>query len=111
MIQVIFEEGEIIPVIVCDVCNKRIEEVMKAAAVNLSILDLGKIPTKVLHVHKGECHDLAEARVKEQYGHYAGWEELSMHLYYLCYNLGLTSQWFKERDSQEGNSTEISDRL
>ncbi|KJH69643.1 hypothetical protein [Aliterella atlantica] len=102
MIQVIFEqkEGVIIPVIACDVCNKRIEDVMQAAAVNLSILDMGKTPTKVLHVHKGKCHDLAEAQVKEQHGHYAGWEELSTHLYYLCYNLGLTPQWFEERDRQ-----------
>lgn len=101
MIQVIYEQQEdvIIPVIACDVCNKRIEDVIQAA-VNLSILNMGETPTKVLHVHKGESHDIAEAQLKEQYGHYAGWQELSTHLYYLCYNLGLTPQWFEERDRQ-----------
>lgn len=64
MIQVIFEEGEAIPVITCDICSKQIEDEMKAAAVNLSVLNTGKTTTKVLHIYKGECHDIVEAQVK-----------------------------------------------
>ncbi len=102
MIQVIYDEkeDEIIPVITCDVCNNRIEDVLNAVAVNQNVFDMGETPTKILHAHKGRCHDSAEAKI----GKYAGWEELSAHLYYLCKNLGLTSQWFEARDRpQEKN--------
>lgn len=102
MIKVIItKEGLLVPIIVCDVCNKQIEDVMHAYAVNPNRLALAEeTPSEVLYAHRGKCQDIAEARMQEQYGMLAGSEELSTHVYLLCYNLGLTPQWFQDRDRQ-----------
>lgn len=91
MIQVIYdkEKDEIIPVVTCDFCGRQIIDALKGVVVNQSVSNMGKTPTAILHAHKGECHDRAELMMGRQ----SEWEELSAHLYYLCNNLGLISQW------------------
>lgn len=98
MIKVVLEEGRLVPAIICDICHSRITDAMKAAAVNGSMLNVDEeVPDRVLHVHKGKCHDTAEAQLGTPDSP-AGWEELSTHLYFLCYNVGLTPDWFEKRD-------------
>jgi len=97
MIKVTLQNDLLVPVISCDVCLQKIADPLNGAAVNDSMLKMDEGESyEVLHVQKGACHDTAEARL----GSHCGWEELSTHLYQLCYNLELTPKWFQQRARQ-----------
>ena len=93
MIKVIFHEGKFIPLVLCDICDRQITDATQAIVVSY-FLRTFQDDWKVFYVHKGKCSDVAATRFNEP----ATWEKLSTHLYLLCHNLGLTSEWFQEHD-------------
>jgi len=96
MIKIIFQKGTLIPVIICDICGKQIKDAQMGAVVH-SLTDLSEQQKlDVLYAHKGACHDAAEKQFVKGNRRGSGWEELSIHLYYLCYNTGMTPQKIEE---------------
>lgn len=95
MIKMLKFSGRSAPVIICDICGKRIEEVKLGAAVFPQIDTEGAI-AEVLHVHKRDCHNAAEQKIGG--GESAPWQELRHHLSYLLHNVRLSLEQLKELD-------------
>lgn len=77
MIKLLYSIDEgYIPVVVCDICGRRIKDGLMAAAV-YQIWDLADGDmADVLHAHLGDCQAEAETRLGGQ----VGWDHLSRHL-------------------------------
>lgn len=75
MIKMMHRDGRIAPVVVCDVCSDMISDAREGAAV-FTCTAKPNAKTEVLHAHKDQCHDQAEARIDNP-----GWDELALHLY------------------------------
>jgi hypothetical protein len=86
-------QGRSAPLLVCDVCAQPIRDAGLAAAVFPRSDVEGEI-FSVLHVHKGACHDRAEADLDGAAG--APWQELRHHLVYLLGNVGLDDESLAE---------------
>jgi hypothetical protein len=84
------------PVFVCDICHEPITKVGKGAAAFRSN-GLGEGETyKVLHVHKGGCHNTAEKQVVGERG--GVWHELADHLNDVAVGLGVTIRSMVNRE-------------
>ena len=91
MIKYQYKDDKWGPVLFCDFCGTRIKDVRLGAVLTKSPTgetpipntDCNQIVLDVLHVHKGRCIDAAEKLP----GVNPGWEELSVHLVTLVYNL------------------------
>lgn len=81
-------QGGSAPILVCDVCGKRIVEAGDGAVLTV----LHPIPegaeSKVLHVHQNHCYAMAESNL----GHKPGHEEVWRHLLGLLYSVGLSPE-------------------
>jgi hypothetical protein len=97
MIKMLNASGRSAPVIICDICGKRIKEHELGAAVFPRTDSEGAI-AEILHVHKGQCHDEAEQKVGGGKG--APWLELINHFSYLLHNLGLSVERLEELDQE-----------
>jgi len=84
MIKILNEGSFAYPIFVCDVCNKRIDDIGLGAAVSDRSGGDGEIQD-VLHVHKGACHEKGD----EKLGGIATWKELQDHVILLIVNSGL----------------------
>lgn len=93
MIKYWYENGRYAPLLLCDTCGKRIENSGMGAAVHANGREEGEY-LDVLHVHKGQCHDKAEADLGGTSS--VGWEELNVHLLHLTHNAGFTLEQAKE---------------
>ena len=91
MIKNINIKGMTGPVIYCDTCGKRIEDASRAVVLAAEKIE-EKQTSEVLYVHKGKCHDKAEAKIGSN-----GWQELSRHLLQLVYNVGLSIEDLEAR--------------
>ena len=91
MIKIINLGGMTGPVIYCDCCGKRIDDASRAAVLAAAKTQ-EKHTSAVLYVHKGKCHEKAEAQVGSH-----GWQELSRHLLQLIYNAGLSLEDLEAR--------------
>lgn len=81
-------DGTLAAVVVCDVCNRVIDNAGKAAMVYRSP-GLGEDEFyTVMHVHKGECFDRAEVELAGKDG--APWCELTDHINEVITSTGLT---------------------
>ena|ERR1700722_10704253 len=94
-----YDQGRYFPVVVCDICEKRIVDAQLGAVVHQQ----GDLETETdllpcIHAHKGECHDSAEKKI----GGRCVWQELSTHFLYLILNSQLTPEKLaKERDTKD----------
>ena len=91
------DERLIVPVFACDVCGVVITDVGSGAVVFRG-LGVGEDELlDLLHVHKGRCHDRAEAILcgRER----APWFELSDHVNDLLGGLGITIQEMINRET------------
>ena len=104
MIKIFHTEGSYAPVIVCDVCKKRIEKSPEGVALagiestDIGVLNLGELAqlsdigdpeeSDVFHVHKGDCMATLEKSLRSA-GKTNGGHGLDQHLYYIARNLGL----------------------
>lgn len=80
MIKIFLENGQYIPVIVCDICLKPIEDMDTGTVVFRNDLAEGE-SSNVLHAHQGNCHDLAHHLIEVRMGkHLIGWDKLEDHL-------------------------------
>ncbi len=103
MIKIFHLAGRYAPVVVCDICSKRIERAEQGVAISpvpstdTGVLNLDDLATlseigdpeefEVFHVHKDQCTTLLEQRLQHTaHGSYG----LDEHLYYIAGNLGLT---------------------
>lgn len=80
--------GGSVPILVCDVCGKRILEAGDGAVLTVSHPIPEGAESKVLHVHQTACYAVAENNL----GHKLGHEEVWRHLLYLLYSLGLSPE-------------------
>lgn len=94
MLKILYSDHQFFPILVCDVCGRRIEQASLAAAINPSAIQDGERVVQegdlleVLHAHKGDCHKQAEERFGGKYR--TGWTELGSHLSQLTHNVGLS---------------------
>lgn len=97
MMAILNRHGNAAPIVVCDICRRRITDYEAAASVFLSP-GLGHFPdgtfTPLLHAHKGRCHDLAEERLGGRLE--TGWHELLWDLVWTPQNSGHTWEEFLE---------------
>jgi len=99
MIKILYHHDKSCPILICDICGKKIENINNGSvAFRLSdpqgvYLVEGDL-TDPLYVHSGECFLKAEAKLGEMQA--TGSEALSFHLYYLARNLGLGLEKYKE---------------
>lgn len=99
MIKMLNIKGRACPIVICDVCQKRIESSEAAAAVfQRSDIEVDGDVSQVLHVHKGQCHDDAEQKIGNGKG--APWQELDHHIYFLIGNVGTTPKIIAERGAR-----------
>lgn len=97
MIRMILREGRCGPLVVCDICGDMISDADEGVAVfqgephENSKFD-------VIHAHKDRCHTLAEKRI----GSTADWQELGLHLYWLCKNTEIDERRFQELGDSAG---------
>ena len=61
MIKILRKDGKFTHVVICDICHEMITNASRAAVV--SRLPPEGEAAEALHVHKGRCHDQAEARI------------------------------------------------
>lgn len=94
MIKLVLIEGRSAPLLFCDHCGKRIENVLMAAAVFARVGEGESSPVK--HVHKGECHRETERVMNTNH-----WQELSTHLRYLIDNVSMTPEWMVDKNKFE----------
>lgn len=96
MIKVIRKDAITHPIIVCDACGNRIEDIRLAAAV-YPYSQGDDETTGVLHAHKGSCLDQAE----EKLGGVAStsWHELEDHLIWLVTGAGMTMRDLAKRST------------
>ncbi len=78
------------PIIVCDICGKRITDAKMALAVMPNSKKYQNGNGRVLHVHKESC----QAEVDEQ----EGTDELTRHIRHLITNVNLTLKELEEED-------------
>ena len=75
------------PVIMCDVCNKRIEKTDECHVIYKEATDCS-IEKQVLFAHAEECHKRLEDQLGKVYG---GWNHLEHYIYWLLQNIGYES--------------------
>lgn len=76
------------PIVVCDICQEKIVNAQLGVAIHTKAEKLEKGDmVEVLHLHKGQCHDLAEQKFAKKVN--IGWQELMTHLIYLCQNTNI----------------------
>jgi hypothetical protein len=93
-------DGGYVPVLVCDICEKRIVDAQLGAVVFKRLVASEPDLIPGLHVHKGECHNAAESRLGGREN--TGWMELQTHLLYLVLNSKLTPEMLAaERDMRD----------
>jgi hypothetical protein len=80
-------EHLIFPVFTCDVCGQAIADVGSGAVVFRGFGVGGGELLELMHVHKGRCHDQAEARMCGSRG---PWHELADHVKEIQAGLGIT---------------------
>jgi len=101
MIKIFVQNSRYSPIIVCDICGRKIDNAMEGAAVfnnrtpSGDLLPDGAIQP-VIHAHKGKCHDLAESKVGEHDA--AVWIELETHVRFLVHNTGLDLKQMLDKD-------------
>ena len=98
MIAVLTINGRSAPVLVCDSCCERITDAGMAAAVFQPASERTELQP-VLHVHKGRCHDKADAKCGGRTG--GNWVELDRHLLQLFLNSGVNAERFGELLAQD----------
>jgi hypothetical protein len=81
-IKIINRAGSSAPIFVCDVCGDGIN-ILHEGAVVFDMLVADNVKTDAVHVHKGDCLDIAEKRIGVER---AGWDELGEHLKHLIAN-------------------------
>lgn len=94
MIRVLEKSGRSCPVLLCDICGERIENLGLGAAVFPRTTAEDEL-REVLHVHKRACHDAAERQLAGLKG--APWQELQDHFIYLVSNSGKPVEDLLER--------------
>lgn len=97
MIKILWRDGRSAPIVVCDVCGDMISDYAEGGVVFPDPpAGANNVHVEALHIHKGACHDKAEARFQDGR---CGWDELGLHLYRLCANTGIdTGQFIEERE-------------
>ena len=88
MLKVMRKDDRTVPLLCCATCGSWIDDAGLGAAVFASLGDHGDT-TEVALVHKGACHDKAEAALRAK-GLSVGWLELRRYLADALYNAGLT---------------------
>lgn len=102
MFKVLEKDGRTVPMICCDVCGSWIDEIGHGAAVFASPQQNGDVE-EVLMVHKGACHDKAEAQLRAK-GKSTGWQELNRHLRNALHNGGLSAETIGEQQRSDDES-------
>jgi hypothetical protein len=85
VIRVMNKNGKTCPILLCDICEKQIDNLGMGAAIFPRSSTEGEI-TEVLHTHKKSCHDIAEKRIGGKSS--APWQELQDHFIWLMANSG-----------------------
>jgi hypothetical protein len=86
-LKVFRHHGENVPCLACDTCGQRIDDGCLAAAVWKPMSQDGRT-NPVFFVHKGKCHDRADASSGEK----LPWIELALHFALLMRNMGVTPE-------------------
>nr|WP_199045288.1 hypothetical protein [Dyella sp. ASV24] len=97
MIKILNKGGLTYPIFVCDVCNKKINNLGLAAAIFQRSEIEGEVQN-VLHVHKNACQDKGEKKL----GGIAPWQELQDHVILLIGNSGGSLAGLTERQEDLG---------
>ena len=96
------------PMIVCDICGDAINSYQEGAAVFSARSGNEPQKVKVLHVHKHDCHEVADKRYQ---GGDPPWQELGQHLYMLLCNTGIDAEDYKALAEDSKTWAERYDRL
>ena len=100
MLKVMRKDGRTVPLACCDVCGSWIDDAELAAAVFAHIGPEEGDTQEVQVVHKGACHDKAEAQLQAT-GTGVGWLELKHFLADMLYNSGLPIAALQEIQADE----------
>ena len=87
MIKAMYENGFTGAIVVCDICEKRIEDAGGGAAVYPSVYTEEEI-LEVLHVHRGSCRKMAEKKLGGKNNTVS--DELIDHMLNACASVGLS---------------------
>ena len=90
MIKVWYKDGRYAPIMICDICSRRIEDAKLAVAVHPSGEPGSDKVSEVVHAHKGKCHSAAEEMLGGKVN--TGWGELSVHLFNLVHGVKLSPE-------------------
>jgi hypothetical protein len=102
MIKILFKEALSCPVFTCDICSDMIGDLTEGAAIFVDPSRRSEnLKTEVMHVHKGKCHELAEARAKAR----CEWQPLGAHLYFLCANTEVDGKQLEKLKKIHGTRT------
>lgn len=99
MLKIISKEHKSVPIVCCAVCGSWIDQIGLGAAVFQSPARDGDT-SEVMLVHKGACHDKAEATLSAG-GRSVGWHTLARFLMDACHNSGLTVEEMVEREKHD----------
>ena len=88
-IRMLRQDGRNCPIIKCDVCKKTITNAGRAVVVWPEVKVEGQ-DRMTAYAHKGACHDAIDA-VWGKPNRPCPWDELSMHMCRLMFNLGMGS--------------------
>lgn len=99
MLKVMRKDGRTVPLLCCDVCGSWIDDAGLAAAVFPLLGPQGDTKAVQL-VHKGVCHDKAEAALRAQ-GLGTGWHELKRYLPDALHNAGLTLEALQQMQADD----------
>jgi len=95
-----YVDGRYTPVLICDVCEKRIVDGDLAAVVHRHGDPEQAELLPCMYVHKGACHDTAETQMGGADN--TGWQELETHLLFLLLNTKITPEKLAaERDRSD----------
>lgn len=99
MLKVMRKADRTVPILCCDVCDSWIDDADYGAAVFPALSGEGEVGQAMI-VHKGVCHDKAEATLRAS-GCATGWQELRRYLIDGLHNAGLSLEKMQDIQSDQ----------
>ena len=100
MLKVMRKSERTAPLVCCNVCGSWIDDAALGAAVFAHLGFEDGATQQVQLVHKGACHDTAEAQLRTK-GVGVSWQELKRYLVDALHNSGVTIDTLREMQEDE----------